>query len=136
MKKGSLSDGKTLGGKGRLTEQMINKLQNYFGIAIRQCAGETVFETKKAIGAVLFHCSQASNLDTKLQMCPREPDSWCKYQADKQNNTTTYKDEPGLPAAVRELIKPIFMDFSNDELLEKCLHGKTQNNNESINNLI
>ena len=58
MKKGSLSDGKILGGKGRLTEQMINKLQNYFGIAIRQCAGKTVFETKKAIGAVLFHCSQ------------------------------------------------------------------------------
>ena len=28
------------------------------------------------------------------------------------------------------------MDLSNDKLLEKCLHGKTQNNNESINNLI
>ena len=28
------------------------------------------------------------------------------------------------------------MDLSNDELLEKCLHGKTQNNNKSINNLI
>ena len=66
-------------------------------------------------------------------MCRREPDSWCKYQPDKQNNTTTYKDKPGLPAAVRELIKPIFMDLSNDESLKKCLHDKTQNNNESIN---
>ena len=68
-------------------------------------------------------------------MCPRELESWCKYQADKQNNTTTYKDKAGLPAAARELIKPIFMDLSNDKLLKKCLHGKTQNN-ESINNLI
>ena len=48
-------------------------------------------------------------------MCRREPDSWCKYQPDKQNNTTTYKDKPGLPAAVRELIKPIFMNLSNDD---------------------
>ena len=68
-------------------------------------------------------------------MCRREPDSWCKYP-DKQNNTTTYKNKPGLPAAIRELIKPIFMDLSNDESLKKCLHDKTQNNNESINDLI
>ena len=58
MKKGPLSDGKTLGGKGLLTDKIINKLQNYVGIAIGQCAGKTVFEMKKAIGAVLFHCSE------------------------------------------------------------------------------
>ena len=52
--KSNLSDGKPIGGKGRLTDKMINKLQNYFGIAIRQCTGTTVYELKKAIGAVLF----------------------------------------------------------------------------------
>ena len=41
-----------------------------------------------------------------------------------------------LPAAVRELIKTIFMDLSNDELLKKCLYGKRQKNKELINNLI
>ena len=55
--KGKLSDGKPLTGKGRLTEKLINKLQNYFGIAIRQSTGTTVFELKKAIGAVLYHCT-------------------------------------------------------------------------------
>ena len=44
---------------------MINKLQNYFAIAIRQSKGKTVYELKKEIGAVLFHCSEASNLDTR-----------------------------------------------------------------------
>ena len=119
-KKGPLFDGKTLGRKGRLTDKMINKLQNYFGIVIRQCAGKTMFEMQKAIGTFLFYCSKASNLDTKHQMCPREPDSWCKHQADKQDKATTYKDKVGLPSAVRELIKPIFMDLSNDELLKMC----------------
>ena len=55
--KGKLSAGKPLTGKGRLTEKAINKLQNYFGIAIRQHTGTTVFELKKAIGAVLYHCT-------------------------------------------------------------------------------
>ena len=54
---------------------MINKLQNCFGIAIRHCAGKTVFEIKRATRTVLFHCSETSNLDTKYQMCPRELDS-------------------------------------------------------------
>ena len=58
-KKGPLFDGKTLGGKGRLTNKMIHKLQSYFRIGIRQSTGKTVFEMKKA---VLFHCSEASNL--------------------------------------------------------------------------
>ena len=46
--KGKLSDGKLLTGKGRLTEKVINKLQNDFGIAIRQSTGTTVFEFKKS----------------------------------------------------------------------------------------
>ena len=68
--KSALSDGKPLGGKGQLTDKMINKLQNCFGIAIRQSKGKTVYELKKAIGAALFQCSEASNLDTRHQMCP------------------------------------------------------------------
>ena len=38
--------------------------------------------------------------------------------------------------AVHDLIKPIFSDLSNETLLSKCLHGKTQNANEAINNMI
>ena len=33
-------------------------------------------------------------------------------------------------------IKPIYEVLSKDELLEKCVHGKTQNQNESFNALI
>ena len=35
LKKESFSNGKTVGGKSRLTDKMINKLQNCIGIAIR-----------------------------------------------------------------------------------------------------
>ena len=123
--KGPLADGKTLGGKGRLT----NKLQNYFGIAIRQSTGNTVYQLKKAIGAVLFHCSEAADLEIRHQMCPQTTDSWCKYQADKFSNTNTYKEKPGIPAIIRKTIRPVFISLSDEGLLSKCLHGKTLNNN-------
>ena len=87
--KGPLADGKTLGGKGHLTDKVIDKLQNYFGIAIRQSIRNTIYQLKKTIGAVLFHCSEVADLETRHQMCPRTADSWCKYQADKLNNTNT-----------------------------------------------
>ena len=47
-----------------------------------------------------------------------------------------YKEKPGLPSVIRDKIRPIFLDLSDKNLLSKCLHGKNQNNNESINNVI
>eukprot|EP00745_Piridium_sociabile_P026529 TRINITY_DN42399_c0_g1_i2.p1 TRINITY_DN42399_c0_g1~~TRINITY_DN42399_c0_g1_i2.p1 ORF type:complete len:139 (-),score=27.29 TRINITY_DN42399_c0_g1_i2:131-547(-) len=35
-----------------------------------------------------------------------------------------------------EVVKPIFKDLANTQLLKKCLEGYTQNANESLNNLI
>ena len=35
-----------------------------------------------------------------------------------------------------EVIKPVFKDLSHPNLLKRCLHGKTQNPNESINSVI
>ena len=33
-------------------------------------------------------------------------------------------------------INPVFEELSDDKLLRKCLHGKTQNQNESYNSTI
>ena len=69
-KKGvKLSDGKTLSGKGRLTEKVINTLQNYYVMAIRQNKGK-LLEMKKAVGAVLYHCSAIKDPETRHQFCP------------------------------------------------------------------
>ena len=51
-------------------------------------------------------------------MCPQETASLCNYQTNYQTSTTTYKGKPGLPAAIRELIRSIFTDLSNDDLLK------------------
>ena len=45
---------KGLGGKGRCTDAMIDKIQNYYGIAIRTNSGN-LGAMKKATHATLFH---------------------------------------------------------------------------------
>ena len=37
---------------------------------------------------------------------------------------------------IKNLIFPIFKALMADELLEKCMHGKTQNANEALNAII
>ena len=69
-------------------------------------------------------------------MCPRTEDSWCKYHLSKLDPNIKFTESAGLPVAVKNCIRPIFLDLSDDSLLSKCLHGKTQNNNESINQVI
>ena len=53
-----------------LTHKYINQLQNYYGISIRSNANTSVSDMRKAVGAVLYHCSDANNLESRHQFCP------------------------------------------------------------------
>ena len=127
-KENPLRDGKPLGGKGRLDEKSINTLQNYFGVAIRQNS-HNLLEMKKAIGAVVYHCSETSNAEARHMFCSKEPNTSCKYQAGEIH-------EQCIPKIVREAIMPTFQELSDDTLLKRCIHWFKQNNNESINGII
>ena len=56
----------------RLTGKGINKLQNYFGIAIRDSNAKTVYELKKG------YCS----VNKRHQFCLTIGTTWCKHQLD------------------------------------------------------
>lgn len=125
---------KGIGGKGKLTDVLVNKMQNYFGIALRNNTG-SVEVMSKAIWSSFYHlCAKDTHpLHTK---CPRGADSWCFYQRAKAANKTPPKHKKGLPLDIMKLIKPIYQRLTKPDMLEKCLHGKTQNNNESLHGLI
>ena len=124
-----------LHGRGKLTDTIINSMQNFYGLAIRNNLGN-IYAMKKAVWAVLFHCTKFDDIEYRHQMCPRDADSWCKFHLDKLNNTNEYVEHVSLPVKIFEIVKPIFKDLSADPLLSKCLHGKTQNANEAINSII
>ena len=86
-----LSDGGTVGGKGRLTDVAIDTLQNYYGVAIRKNQNNLV-SMKSAIWAIYYHSilgDQSELLDEQHRYCPKSSTSWCRYQADQINNTST-----------------------------------------------
>ena len=105
-------ENKAIGRKGKLTDALIDKLMP---------ACSTVFLLKK---------------ETSTGNCPDGPDTWCRYKQDLANKTKLYKPGPGLPDNIIALIKPTHARLSDDDLLKKCLDGKTQNQNESLNGMI
>ena len=90
---------------------------------------------QKAIGAVVYHCSEANDPDAHHMFCVKRSYTRCKYQKAKlAGKVHIYK--LSIPAVVKELIMPIFKDLSKPVFLQKCLHGKTQNNNECLNGVV
>lgn len=134
--KGKKIQKKTLGGKGKLTGKMIDKLTVYYGLAIRRNC-DSIEKMYNAIWATYYHyCS--SDQKPQHDNCPSGPDSWCSWQrAAAANEVSTFEhDYEPLPDDVAEAIRPIFIDLSNKSLLERCVGGFNQNNNESYNQLI
>lgn len=126
---------KSIGGRGKLTDATIDRLQNFFGMAIRQNAGN-LKKMQAATQATLFHVASSAKNNWHYPHCPEGSDSWCRYNQDKANNTCTYKPGPGLPLDIVLKLKPIFNELSSEQHLQKCLHGRTQNQNESFNAMI
>ena len=67
---------KGLGGKGKLTDTMIDKIQYYYGIAMRSNTGDRE-AMKKNILASLFHCASNDKHPWHSTYCPPGKDSWC-----------------------------------------------------------
>ena len=128
--KRKFSDGKTIGGRGRLTDQRIDKLQNYYGLAIRNNLND-VSSMQKAVRAILYH-SASTTKKPMHQFCPTGSTSWCGWQ----RNSQTYEHHDSIPRAIFEELKPIFERLSKTELLERCALGHTQNANEALNGTI
>ncbi|EZA50167.1 hypothetical protein X777_11230 [Ooceraea biroi] len=133
---------KGLGGKGKLTGKMIDKLTVYYGLAIRRNY-ESANNMRTAIWATYNHYS-STNENLKHELCPAGAESWCEWQRayaelpsnQKQKIKSFMHTYDALPTDVLTAIKPIYENLSKQELLDRCVGGFTQNNNESYNQLI
>ncbi|KAJ4451366.1 hypothetical protein ANN_02828 [Periplaneta americana] len=130
-----LSDGKTLGGRNRLTDAVINTLTVYYGNAIRANCG-SVDNMRTAIWAIWYH-KMSSDHNPVHNFCPKGLESWCPYQrAVEEKTVDSYKHKNNLAPAIMEAIKPVFKNLVSTDLLKRCVGGFTQNNNESLNSKI
>ena len=147
--KTKLADGKTVGGKaGRLTRPTIDKLQKYYGNAIRssvdkkaktsQEIDKAVKQMQGAIKAVLYHSVKIVDGKKRHQYCLQGENSWCSYQRDNANGSDpAFENKPhNLDPVFLEFLTPLFDRLSDAKLLKRCLPGLSENAHESVNYLI
>lgn len=134
MKSSKLSDVKKFSGRGRLTDAEINILQKYYGLVIRRNVGKSVEDMCKSVWAIYFH-KLSTNEKPQHGLCPVGADSWCGYNRSVETGEK-YEHKHSLPESVLLAVKKVFRDLSSKELLLKCMHGQTQNPNESFNNCV
>lgn len=135
QKKTVLPDGSKVGGKNRLTNVAILQIQEYYKLAILRNLS-SVKEMQAAVWAEYFHLL-SSDEKPQHSLCPGTEDTWCKFRKASQNNEAyDHTKHFHLPEGIMIHIKPVFKALADPKLLEKCVKGKTQNVNESLNNVI
>jgi hypothetical protein len=138
----NLRKAKKLGGRGegRLTDKVIDKLQIYYTRAIRKNVGNPEQMHKDVLCTLLHHTS--TDETPRHRFCPPgdEENGWCFF-----NNAVAKGEQPGphadnmtfsLAPAVTNEMRPVYMRLSDNELMERCRRGKTQNPNEGLHSLI
>ena len=88
---------------------------------------------KTAIWATLKH-KWSTDTNPQPDSCPPGDDSWQKVKA--QGKLAKYSHKPALSDGVLSEITPHYEDLSSENLLQRCIGGFTQNNNENLNALI
>ena len=133
-----LKDGESVGGRGRLTDAIIDKMQTCYGYAIRNNIGNKE-NIRNAIFAIFYHMVLGPSYESpsaQHKYCPLGSGSRCKYQLDISSNTNKYDRTKCLPFIFRGELLPILNRLSSDKVFSQCQRDLTQNQNESLNNVV
>ncbi|GFT43433.1 uncharacterized protein TNCV_814871 [Trichonephila clavipes] len=108
-------------------------LTKYCSSSIRKNLS-SVEDVKRAIWAIYFHKLSTED-NPQHALCPLGEDSWCGYNRSIVTGEF-YIHKHSLPESILLKVKKVFRDLTEKDLLKKCLHGRTQNPNESFNKCI
>ena len=125
-----------IGRKGKLTDHVIDELCRHYANAVRDNKGGTVEAMQKSCMSGLFHVSSADE-DPRHQFCPEGEDSWCFF-----NRAIALGEDPPSHTAMKlsmslndeefQKVKEVYYSVTTDDLMRRCLQGRTQYANESL----
>ncbi|KAK8784549.1 hypothetical protein V5799_009084, partial [Amblyomma americanum] len=119
------AQGESLGGRGKLAQEKIKKITNYYGYALRSNSND-VPGMKKAVEATLLHMTSTDDVPNHSK-CPECADSWCKFNRALANGEHPPPHKSALSACVGAALEPVFARLCDENLLARCSDGKTQN---------
>eukprot|EP00795_Rhopilema_esculentum_P007344 gene7344-13076_t len=99
-------------GKGKLTQEKMLKIQNYYGWAIKNHAGDIPL-LEKSIMAILLYLSSTDDLPKHVP-CPPGSSSWCFWQ-----RALAKKETPGISAKRRKKDKRFVLYGLPEELFQE-----------------
>ena len=97
-------------------------------MSIRRTKNTSPLQMKMPIAAVLHHCTQKEDEDEddRHKYCPSDGDTWCKHQRSKIEGVVFKGDRVNISEKIYQLIRPLWLRLSDNVLIEKCMHGRTQ----------
>lgn len=122
-----------IGGRGGLTQDLIKKLTNYYGMALRRHSD--VAEMQKAVMATFYHVTSTDE-EPHHNFCPPGLTSWCRHRAAEAAGEPQPAHKYRLPSHVAAALLPVYQRLSEPQLLERCKGKKTQNVAESLHSVI
>lgn len=116
VKNHKTEDGRSLGGKGRLTADLIKKLSLYYGRALKSHEGD-VGAMQRAVMATYHHIASTDKCPNH-SLCPNGEQSWCRHNAATARGEAVPKHRYNLPKEVAEALLSVYKRLSNRSLLE------------------
>lgn len=113
----------SLGGRGRLTNELITRLSAYYGWALK--SNDDVDAMQKAVMATYKRIT-STDVCSDHSLCPAGADSWCSHNAAKAKGDPEPRHRYNLPKEVAEAMLPVYTRLSEKALLQRCQRGKTK----------
>ncbi|GBO21403.1 hypothetical protein AVEN_247756-1 [Araneus ventricosus] len=117
-----------------LKESTLFKHSNFYRKAIKDNVPD-VQKMKTAIFVLLFHTSSTDKAPVHNAF-PTVLTSWRFYQSALANNEKTESHSSMKRKLLKQVLEKILIRLSNNELLGRCVSGKTQNVNQCIYSVI
>ncbi|XP_077506807.1 uncharacterized protein LOC144116021 [Amblyomma americanum] len=128
---------KSLGGKGRLTKALIDKLTDYYGWALRNNSNDVAAMQRavNAVNASYYHVTSTEE-EPRHDFCLEGANSWCRHKVAEASDSPQPKHKYSLPGYVAEAMLPVYQRLSQASLLQRCLGEKMQNASESFHSVL
>ena len=129
-----------LGGKNKLTDSAIDHMSRYYSKAVRDNVGGTVEGMRNACLSGFQHVTSSDDCPSH-ENCEEGEDSWCFYnkaqaKGEEPPSHDTMKLRVVLNEEEKELVGGVYESLTRDELMSRCMKGRTQNANESLHSKI